>query len=276
MTRTLSRAPIAAAAACAAGFGAVMFLVYGTFRAADLDARLFENLGRLATPARTPVLEGIAHSANLPPLLLFLAVLTVFALRWGRRAHLIAALAVVAGAAVTTQLLKIVLAHPRVQPALGHGIGPVSFPSGHATAAMSMAIALVLVVPRSHRWAAVIIGALYAIAISVTVIILAWHYPSDVLAGTLVATGFGFLAVAALRAGGHLTEEPRVEARRESSPVLEVVLALAGVAVAGVAISRAGLLLDYATSHTGATFVAFGLAGVCAALLTAISAATDA
>ncbi len=41
------------------------------------------------------------------------------------------------------------------------------------------------------------------------------------------------------------------------------------------AISRAGPLLDYATSHTGPTFVAFGLAGVCAALLTALSAAAE-
>jgi membrane-associated phospholipid phosphatase len=276
MSRALSRAPIAAAAACAAGFGAVMFLVYGTFRAADLDARLFESLGRLATPARTPILDSIAHSADLAPLLAFLAVLAVLALRWGRRAHLIAALAAVAGAAITTQLLKIVLAHPRVQPALGHGIGPVSFPSGHATAAMSMAVALVLVAPRGHRWAAVILGAAYALAVSVTVIVLGWHYPSDVLAGTLVATGFGFLAIAGLRAAGQPAVEREAQARpRELSPGLEIGVALAGGAVAVAAISRADALIDYATFHTGPTFVAFGLAGVCAALLTALSAAAE-
>ena len=277
MSRALSRAPIAGAAACAAAFGAVMFLVYGTLRAADLDARLYENLGRLATPARTPALGTLAHSADLLPLLVFLGVLAIFAFRWDRRAHLVAAFGVVAGSAVTTQLLKVVLAHPRVQPAVGHGIGPVSFPSGHATAAMSMAIALVLVVPRRHRWAAVILGAAYAIAISVTVIILGWHYPSDVLAGTLVATGFGFLALAALRAGGLPDRRPGHRDRRaaQPSPVLEVCLALAGVALAVAAITHAGALLDYATSQTDATLLAFGLAGVCAALLTALSAAAE-
>ena len=102
-----------------------------------------------------------------------------------------------------------------------------------------MAIALVLVVPRRHRWAAVILGAAYAIAISVTVIVLGWHYPSDVLAGTLVATGFGFLALAALRAGGYRAPDPSIEpARREPSPVLEVCLALAGAALSVVVISR--------------------------------------
>ena len=275
MSRALSRAPIAAAAGCAAGFGAVMFLVYGTFRAADLDARLFEGLSGLATPARTPALDVIAHSADLAALLAFLGLLAIFALRRGRRAQLIAAVAAVAGAAITTQLLKIGLAHPRVQPAFGEGIGPVSFPSGHATAAMSMAVALVLVAPRGHRWAAVILGAAYALAVSVTVIVLGWHYPSDVLAGTLVATGFGFLAIAGLRAAGRLHEEPGDETGRVPSPGLEIGLALAGGAVAVAAISRADTLVDYATSNTGPTFVAFGLAGVCAALLTALSAAAE-
>ncbi len=86
-------------------------------------------------------------------------MLAVFALRWGRRAHLIAALAAVAGAAVTTQLLKVGPRPSAGAAGLGHGIGPVSFPSGHATAAMSMAVALVLVAPRGHRWAAVVLGA---------------------------------------------------------------------------------------------------------------------
>ena len=57
--------------------------------------------------------------------------------------------------------------------------------------------------------------------------------------------------------------------------MLEVCLVLAGAALSVVVISRAGALLDYARFHTGATFVAFGLAGVCAALLTAISAAAE-
>ncbi len=276
MSRALSKAPIAAAAACAAGFGAVMFLVYGTFRAANLDARLFEGLGSIATPARTPLLDAVARSADPLPLLGFLVVLAILALRWGRRAHLVAAVAAVAAAAITTQLLKIGLAHPRVQPALGHGIDPVSFPSGHTTAAMSMAVALVLVAPRRYRSAAVVLGAGYALAVSVAVIALGWHYPSDVLAGTLVATGFGFLAIAGLRARGDLSgERPLAEVEPAPPPALEIALALGGFAVALLAISRGDAVLDYASSHTGATFVAFGLAGVCAALLAALSAAAE-
>jgi membrane-associated phospholipid phosphatase len=276
MSRALSRAPIAAAAACAAGFGGVLVFSYGIDRAAHLDASLFEGLGSLGTPGRLPLFDVAAYSADPLPLIAFLAVLATLGLRWGRRAHVIAALATVGAAAVTTQLLKIVLAHPRVQPILGGGISPVSFPSGHATAAMSMAVALVLVVPRRLRTAAVIGGAGYALAVSVAVIVLGWHYPSDVLAGLLVATGFGFLAVAALRASGHLAAEAPVPVvRRPAWPALETGLALAGVVVALLAITRADDLLDYARSHTGAMFVAFGLAGLCAALLAALSAAAE-
>ena len=75
MSRALSRAPIAAAAGCAAGFGAVMFLVYGTLRAADLDARLLASAG--SPPRAGPLLDVIAHSADLAPLLAFLVVLTI-------------------------------------------------------------------------------------------------------------------------------------------------------------------------------------------------------
>ena len=67
---------------------------------------------------------------------------------WRRRpADALGALVIVAGANLTTQAMKAVLAHPRLQAAVG--VGPhheVGFPSGHATAAASIAIALVLVV----------------------------------------------------------------------------------------------------------------------------------
>jgi len=62
-----------------------------------------------------------------------------------------AAVTVVAGANLTTQILKVALAHPRFQSVLGHDqLGPVAFPSGHTTAAASIAIAFLFVVP--HAW----------------------------------------------------------------------------------------------------------------------------
>ena len=84
------------------------------------------------------------------------------------------------------------LAHPRVQPELRDGIAAAALPSGHATAAMSLAVAAILIAPRSLRIPAAVFGAAFALAQGVALVVLAWHYPSDVLAGFLIATAFGF------------------------------------------------------------------------------------
>ena len=61
-------------------------------------------------------------------------------------------------------------------------------------------LSALLVTPRRLRPLVAVIGALFVIAVSVSLLILAWHMPSDVLGGYLVATLWAALAVAALRA----------------------------------------------------------------------------
>jgi membrane-associated phospholipid phosphatase len=121
-----------------------------------------------------------------------------------RRAPLEAAAATtaLAGANLSTALLKHLFETARIQPTFVNGepLPTGIFPSGHATAAASVAIAFAFVVPRASLRLAALIGALYVIAVDVAVLILAWHYPSDVLAGTLVAATWGFVALAGLRA----------------------------------------------------------------------------
>ena len=58
----------------------------------------------------------------------------------------------------------------------------------------------VLVAPARLRPLVASIGALYAVAVGFALLILAWHMPSDVLGGYLMATLWAALAVAALRA----------------------------------------------------------------------------
>ena len=57
----------------------------------------------------------------------------------------------------------------------------------------------VLASPPRARPAVAAIGALFAAAVGLALLILAWHMPSDVLGGYLVATLWMALAVAALR-----------------------------------------------------------------------------
>jgi undecaprenyl-diphosphatase len=67
-----------------------------------------------------------------------------------------------------------------------------SFPSGHATAAMAVALAYAVVFP---LWGPPLL--LLALAVGFSRVRLAVHYPSDVLAGQLIAAG----TLAALLAG---------------------------------------------------------------------------
>ncbi len=198
-----AKAPLAACFACIAALIALTYFAYEVGPSARLDARL---LSKLASHHHTPLgrlADGLAHLADPLPLLLLLAVACAVALRRGRPREAVAAAVVVAGANVTTQLLKGLLAHPRYQSILGEAqISSSSFPSGHTTAAASIAIAFLLVVPARWRALTLLVGAGFVFAVGCSVVVLDWHYPSDVAGGLLVACGWGFAVLAGLRAFG--------------------------------------------------------------------------
>jgi membrane-associated phospholipid phosphatase len=92
------------------------------------------------------------------------------------------ALVVVAGANITTQLLKKVVLS---RPDFGYGVTN-SFPSGHTTVVTSLVLAVLLVAPRSSRWLVELAGSVCVAVIGVGTVVNAWHYPSDVIGGLLV------------------------------------------------------------------------------------------
>lgn len=92
------------------------------------------------------------------------------------------------GANLTTQVLKnFVLDRPDVNTY--DSLLP-SLPSGHTTAAASVAAAAVLVVPRALRPYAALVGALYTTATGVSTLVAGWHRPSDVVAAVLVVVAW--------------------------------------------------------------------------------------
>ncbi len=138
---------------------------------------------------------------------------------------------------------------------------PPSWPSGHSTAAMTMALCAVIVAPPRLRPTVAAVGGAFAVAVAYAILTLGWHFPSDVFGGYLVAATYVLLAVSAI-AFSERRWPSRRGAEAGSRPV-DVVpafgVALVGVGViAGVALARPHALIDYATAHT--TFVAGALA----------------
>jgi membrane-associated phospholipid phosphatase len=223
------------------------------------DARILGGFVNLNRPRVDSVATFIADLCNPRPYVYFAGAVMLVAL--GRRRPGVALVIgmILLGANVTTQLLKPLLAEPRPIIPGGEQIGAASWPSGHATAAMSLALCATLAVPARLRPAVAALGGLFAVAVTYSFLTLGWHYPSDVFGGFLVATVWTLLGVALLFATG-ARSSPRVRHEPAERVSLRDALRAPGLALLG-ALSLAGLLalarphqvVAYAQAHT--TFV---------------------
>jgi membrane-associated phospholipid phosphatase len=218
-----AKAPLAAWIACAGALVLLVLFAYGIDAAQRADATLLANFIAHRGSGVGLLAELIAPLADPLPLLLMLACACGIALRRGRPLDAAAAVTVVAGANLTTQILKVALAHPRFQMVLGHDQpAAVAFPSGHATAAASIAIAFAFVVPHDLRAVAAVVGAGFVVAIGCSVMVRAWHFPSDVLGGVLVACGWGFAVLAVHRTAAGGRPRRRTGAQVSRRPAISV------------------------------------------------------
>jgi membrane-associated phospholipid phosphatase len=193
------KAPLAGWFVCTACLVVVALLAYDVALAQRVDASVLARL----------VVEGGSRAESLASFLTFfgdlpaLLVMTALAcgIGWARRRprEIAAALVVVAGANLTTQALKVALSHPRARELLGaENVTWDGFPSGHVTAAASIAFAFAFVVPAKLLPAVAVLGT-FVVAMGWSVLALNWHYPSDVAGGVLVASSWGFAALASMR-----------------------------------------------------------------------------
>ncbi len=100
------------------------------------------------------------------------------------------------GAALIMALTKVVLARPRPElfPDVDYWqTASPSFPSGHATGSAAFALTVFFVVRRlAPHWQplAGTLGALFCLSVSASRLYLQVHYPSDILAGLALGTGW--------------------------------------------------------------------------------------
>jgi membrane-associated phospholipid phosphatase len=221
------------------------------------DQRTLDGFLGLKGPRLAPLLDHVAHLADPGPYALAALLLALVALVRGRWRVALAIPMVFVATGATTEGLKRLLAGPRVDEWLGaHQISAESWPSGHSTAAMTMALCAVLAAPPRLRPSAAALGGAFAIAVAYAILALGWHFPSDVLGGYLVAGTWVLLALAALAAlERRRPAYSRAEAPTRAAdavPALAVAVLAAGLAI-GLAITRPRAIVGYASAHT--TFV---------------------
>jgi hypothetical protein len=190
-----------------------------------------------------------------------------------------------AGANVSSQVLKPLLAHHRELYFTDWHLNNVSdaaFPSGHATAAMAMSLAVLMIVPRAYRPLAAALGVLFTLAVSFSVLVLSWHFPSDIVGGFLVATAWGLAAFAALRYANERWPahgSMRKAARAAIPPPSPATIGKVGLALAAIAcIAAAGSahrIASFADRHTALVAVASAIAVAALVLLAGVASLSN-
>jgi membrane-associated phospholipid phosphatase len=180
-------------------------------------------------------------------------VCVVLAILRGRVRLAVAALVVIVGSNVTTQLLKeVVLERSQLDV-----IAPNSLPSGHTTVVASAVGALLLVSPRALRLLVVVAGAFAVMLTGSSTVVAGWHRPADIVAALAVC--LAWTAVGAFMAGG---------SHRPTSGV--ALWSLAGAGLALVLLVAIGVRPSYGWSGFGEAAAVLGLTGAATALAIAL------
>lgn len=222
----MRRALLAYAAVCTALAVAVYVVAFDTFRGRSWDAyTLAAAVAQRDAPTVQEASVRLINTIDIGSLVLLGGGILGVAIFLRNTRGALAAVIVIAGANATTQILKPLLG--RLEPFGDRPELADSFPSGHATVAMSLALAAVLVAPPAWKLLVALGGAAYAAALGISLLVQAGHYPSDV-AGAFLIVGAWAGAVAAALAGGF--PPPTPDAKRAG-------LITAGAAAAAFALA---------------------------------------
>ena len=181
---------------CVAGFVVILVFAYWIGPSGRLDRNVLDALSTNTDTVVNHVAYVGFQVVNFRPFWVLMgAVVALIALSQWRIRDALIAVALIAGTGGLVLALKALLANPRYQPVpLGSDAYPWgdAFPSGHSAGSLAMSLALLTVVPPPWRRLTAAVGVAFTLFISLGVLLLNYHYPSDVLAGWLLAAGLWF------------------------------------------------------------------------------------
>lgn len=147
---------------------------------------MLTTLARAISTIATPEIVGVGLMIVLP-LVLVLA---------SRRLDALKVFCMFGGALVLAEIGKKLINEHRPPTSLWAMTADSgsSYPSGHTTTAAVLAVALVVIAATlAGRSAALVLGGMYVIAVAVSRVYLADHYPPDVIGGMLCALAAAFI-----------------------------------------------------------------------------------
>lgn len=249
---------LAAAAATVVGLVAV-----GTRTGQELDDAGRGGVSAFDEPTVFHGASRLLDTISVASLALLGAAIVAIALLRARPRLAVAAGLVLIGANVTTQVVK--GSYERTDLVYGWWTEAGAFPSGHTTVAMSLAMALMIVVPPALRWTAALGGCCYAAGVGVAVISLDWHRPSEVVGAYLVVVAWAALVMAGVTLLAPDSDREPEPAGRAAAWVAGAA-AVAFAAVLAVAATRRLDLRYLVDDHTAFTVAAAISAAACAVL----------
>ena len=177
-----------------------------------------------------------------------------------RYAAAIGAGVLVAGANITTQLLKRLVIE---REDYGYLDVP-SLPSGHTTVVISIVLAALLIAPHGTRFAISFVGSILATVVGASTVVAGWHRPSDVLAALLVALAWGALItlVLSVRRGG----------ARPAGTSAHSLLSLVGATAAGALLVVIGVRPNDGWTGTADAALMLGCLGIATAVTVGVFA----
>lgn len=239
-------------------------------RYADQLAFLGSERGREQIAGISRLILGVVSPWFLVAAVTLAVAVALIRRRWG---DAVRAAGIVAGANLTTQILKGLLERPVDDGLLGWA-SDNSLPSGHTTVAASVAAVALLVVPRAARPVTAILGAAYAAATAVATLALGWHRPADVVAAFAVVSAWTLLVLVP-SSGRAADGEPGTAGRILAAWLLGLtavvgigvglavlVILLAGVDASAIPQVNGTITTASTTAYVGASFGVVGSAAL--------------
>jgi membrane-associated phospholipid phosphatase len=266
------RALLTAAALDAMAFFGLYALAYEWHAGGQLDGRALLGFSVIRVSIVTHAAHFFQSLCDPTPYLVMCVVLVAIVLTTRGVVLTGAVVAVLVASNASTRALK-----PLIASASGFHVGPLatvgvgSFPSGHSTAAMALACAIVIAAPSALRPLAALASGLFVLAISWSALVLSSHLPSDLMGGYLVASFWAFIVLAGLCVAARRRPRQADGSRRGwagRAPVSLTTAASALVTIGGVAVILAVIRLRPAATRAS-SLIDFGVVAVVMTLLLA-------